>query len=150
MLTCSGTSSKRNIFYNITLWVGFSFLCSIHLSIFLRHLTVRCIEGLQEAFATGHNTCICRCSKVAWVSTSSLTGYRRQKGMVFYMLRKGSRSRRFSININKSKNAFNQRIFPWVYDLWSFDPLSVHKDKAYDIILDGNGWLMLSMWGLLF
>ena len=38
-----------------------------------------------------------------------------------------------------------------VYDFVVFwPPQNVHKDKAYDIILDGNGWLMLSMWGLLF
>ena len=67
---------------------------------------------------------------INWVSDS-------QKGMVFYMLRKGSRSRL----INKYQQIYMPSINGSFLEsmICGQNPLSVHKDKAYDISLDGNG-----------
>ena len=104
--TSSSTSSKRNIFYT-SLHEYRLFLRVSFTSIFLPRLTVRSIEGLQEAFATGHNTCICRCSEVACNEFIDWVSSRKRDGLLCY--EKGKKS---PDQISTNPSAFNQRIFP--------------------------------------
>ena len=104
--TSSSTSSKRNIFYT-SLHEYRLFLRVSFTSIFLPRLTVRSIEGLQEAFATGHNTCICRCSEVACNEFIDWVSSRKRDGLLCY--EKGKKS---PDQISTNPSAFNQGIFP--------------------------------------
>lgn len=133
-----------------SIWVGFS--CVFHSPL---HFPATPNSSLHRRFARSvrdwiqhmHLSLLQSGLKIRRVHRLEI---RRQKGMVFYMLRKGSRSRLINkyqqIYMPSINGSFRKSL--WFVVFWPHQ--NVHKDKAYDIILDGNGWLMLSMWGLVF